>query len=568
MPDSSAATQSLIYNTDGTLKDGKELWCASCHDQSEAGTAVIDGFEGPLDGWGSAGDVNDEKSGIVPFWGSESSAGMERGIKGQYLNVWLEWSRSTDCNGTVWKNMDPAVDFSNRDSFNFYLKFSDFAAYVSVDGILGVKVGLREAGTTEYSVCQFYINYDGDPDPYIKINEFVDRVWKLVSLPREAFTDPDWGMVDQIYFQFYEKACTGNYTVVVHLDEIGCDITGANVVGDNQTWGCFTTGHGYCAWCHDSTREHIDYNRLTIWEYILADSRIEGEYDEHDNPTNFRFYDDPEMQVRLALRDYDNDELPNDYALCYQCHPEDWLRGDIQEQMAQGEPYTNFRDDDYNIHDTHLPGPTRRITCVACHDPHGQSSMAMMRDEMGGLIYLDAEEYPCKIEYGADTDGDGKMDWHDPDINKGAAQTRSGGGSTIEETPYLGVFCITCHSWPLQPDENDCYDYPYGCCGKNGCEGSCTSAYYMRDYAYVPHSDKMNCFSVGCHTVGPMHAAHFFSVTGPGFEQNENGCNECHADGRVQCADGPLFKNPLDPDLPHYFSETNACFACHSASGL
>ena len=194
--------------------------------------------------------------------------------------------------------------------------------------------------------------------------------------------------------------------------------------------------------------------------------------------------------------------------------------------------------------------------------------MAMMRDEMGGMVYLDTVEYPCKIEYGADTDGDGKMDWHDPDINKGAAQTRMGGGSTIEGTPYLGVFCVTCHSWPLQPDENDCYDYPYGCCGKNGCEGSCTSAYYIRDYAYVPHSDEPNCFSAGCHTVGPMHAAHFFSVTGPGFEQNENGCNECHADGRVQCADGPLFKNPLDPDLPHYFSETNACFACHSASGL
>jgi len=569
MPGSSAATQSLIYNTDGTLKDGKELWCASCHDQTETGTAVIDGFEGALVGWGSSGDINPDKSGIVPFWGSEASSGMERGIKGQYLNLWLEWNRTGECVGTAWKNLTPSVDFSNRDTFNFYLKFSDFASYVSVDGILGVKVGLRDAGTQAQSVCQFYVNYAGDPDPDIKINNFVDRVWKLVSLPRETFSDPDWGVVDRITFQFFEKACTGNYVVVVHLDEIGCDITGANVWGDNETRGCSTTGHQYCAWCHDSTREHIDYNRLTIWEYILADSRIADEYDEHDNPTNFRFYDDPERQMRLALRDYDNDELPNDYALCYQCHREDWVRWDIQEQMDQGEPYTNFRDGDGydgNLHEYHLPGPTRRITCVACHDPHGQSSMAMMRDEMGGMIYLDAVEYPCKIEYGSDSDGDGKMDWHDPDINKGAAQTRGGGGSTIESTPYLGVFCVTCHAWPLDylgggPDENGCYTYPYGCCGKNGCEPSCTKAYYLRQYAYVPHSDEMNCFSAGCHTVNPMHGAHFVSQTGPGFEQNENGCYECHANGLAQCDTGPVF---ADDQL---FAYTSECLVCHYAGG-
>jgi hypothetical protein len=67
------ATQSLVYNTDGTLKAGKEDWCASCHDQTETGTAVIDGFEGALVGWGSSGDINPDKSGIVPYWGSESS---------------------------------------------------------------------------------------------------------------------------------------------------------------------------------------------------------------------------------------------------------------------------------------------------------------------------------------------------------------------------------------------------------------------------------------------------------------------------------------------------------------
>jgi len=125
--------------------------------------------------------------------------------------------------------------------------------------------------------------------------------------------------------------------------------------------------------------------------------------------------------------------------------------------------------------------------------------MAMMRDGMGGLIYLDAETDPCKIEYGSDADGDGKMDWHDPDINKGGAQTRRGGGSTIEETPYLGVFCVNCHPWPQEADENDCYTYPDNCS-----MGGCPDTYYIREYAYVPHSDEMNCFSAGCHTVNPI----------------------------------------------------------------
>lgn len=547
------ATQSLVYNADGTLKEEKELWCASCHDQTETGTAVIDGFEGSLVGWGSSGDINPDKSGIVSYWSSEASSGMELGIKGQYLNLWLEWNRAGECTGTAWKTLSPAVDFSDRDTFNFYLKFSDFASYVSVDGILGVKVLLRKAGTAEYSTSQFFVNYNGDPDPYIKINEFVDRVWKLVSLPRQTFSGPDWGMVDQVAFQFYEKACTGDYTVVIHLDEIGCDVTGANVMGDGETRGCSTTGHHYCAWCHDSTREHFDYNRLTIWEYIYADMRIPNEYDEHNNPTNFRFYDDPDMQMRLAL--HDCEEQANDYNLCYQCHREDWVRGDIQGQIDIGEPHTNFYNEyGTNLHEYHLPCITSRLTCVACHDPHGQSSMAMMRDEMGGMIYLDAEEYPCKIEYGADTDSDGKMDWHDPDINKGAAQTRMGGGSTIESTPYLGVFCMTCHAWPQEPDENDCFTYPYDCS-----MSSCYYTYYLRDYAYVPHSDKMNCFSAGCHTVSPMHAAHFVSQTGPGFELNENGCDECHASGLLQCDESPVF---ADHQL---FANTSECFDCHHA---
>jgi hypothetical protein len=73
-----------------------------------------------------------------------------------------------------------------------------------------------------------------------------------------------------------------------------------------------------------------------------------------------------------------------------------------------------------------------------------------------------------------------------------------------------------------------------------------------------------NCFTSGCHTVNLMHAAHFVPPpAGPGFSLDETGCNECHADGRTQCADAPLFKNPEGP--PQYLSETAVCDPCHSA---
>ena len=110
-------------------------------------------------------------------------------------------------------------------------------------------------------------------------------------------------------------------------------------------------------------------------------------------------------------------------------------------------------------------------------------------------------------------------------------------------------------AWPQVPDENSCFTYPYDCS-----MSQCFYGYYLRDYAYVPHSDEMNCFNAGCHTVGPMHAAHFFSQSGPGFTLNESGCDECHASGQLQCDVGPVFA-----DL-QLFDHTTECSDCHHAA--
>ena len=186
------------------------------------------------------------------------------------------------------------------------------------------------------------------------------------------------------------------------------------------------------------------------------------------------------------------------------------------------------------------------MTCVACHDPHGQSKPAMTRYQMGGFFSFDFDG--CEI-----TD---QADWHNPGVNRGAAQ------GSASYTPLCGN---SCHLSVVPPKEPPCDigDSPYRfySTGNNG--------YYVRDYEYVSHEGNMDvgpiCLTAGCHPVGQLHAAHFEPLPDPGFPLNETGCNECHADGRLQCEDEVLFKN-VDPEgPPQYLSETAVCAdaLCH-----
>jgi predicted CXXCH cytochrome family protein len=247
-----------------------------------------------------------------------------------------------------------------------------------------------------------------------------------------------------------------------------------------------------------------------------------------------------------------NDELvPGDtgsFALCYQCHEESnfMTSGDAETLV------TNFTDLGYvyltgqdNLHLIHLnlSPMVYNATCVACHDPHGQSKPAMTRYKMGGFFYFDFDG--CEI-----TD---QADWHNPGINRGAAQR------STSYAPVCGD--IVCHTVVVPPKEPPCDSgvnpYTNYTPGNNG--------FYVRDYAYVSHEGNMDvgpiCLTAGCHPVNKLHAGHFSHPTD--FPLNETGCNKCHADGRLQCEDEVLFKNVDLEGPPQYLSETEICATCH-----
>ena len=394
MGSSIGAAQSLIYDTTGNLRSGKERWCAACHDQTESGTSArgtpIDDFESGISNWDSGGDIAGHA--LEPYWKEDNPV---QGINGQYVTLTLQWNKTTLPYGQLSKNLvGNEQDFGGRDSFNFHMLMEDARE------IAGVKVGLLING--QWSMCTCWLNYDTDPPTSeIKINGFQDNVWRLVSLPRAAFAGPDWngGLVSKITVQFWEAFSGGNYTKYFCIDEFGCDITGHNIVGDNQGSGYYVTGHGMsCIQCHDPSSAHVDGNVLQILEYVKSTP----------NPTNFRFYNDPAKQLRLPYN-FDNTSAYNneDFALCYRCHSETNLIGD---DWGAG---TNFKDTNYGtcglqknyhyLHVYHFADDQWPTSCAHCHDPHGQLNPAMTRKEMGDAIAFDTNGCEMEIVLMTDT---------------------------------------------------------------------------------------------------------------------------------------------------------------------
>lgn len=65
------------------------------------------------------------------------------------------------------------------------------------------------------------------------------------------------------------------------------------------------------------------------------------------------------------------------------------------------------------------------------------------------------------------------------------------------------------------------------------------------------------------------HATHFVNLKGPLLPEDQTGCYVCHADGRLQCADTPLFRNVENPEGPaQNLDETSVCEPCHSPNGV
>jgi hypothetical protein len=523
------ATQSMIY--DGSAMGcGKEKWCAACHDSSSVGELVfaVDDFEGYISSsdlrtvWVGKHDAVSTTQRFNPNL-SASSVPDPQGSESMEVDVW--WEKSTLEYGSVQRVYNPVLDLDEANAVGFWLRVESTSRFSNI------KVRItNNSGTSVTSIATVDFNDFG----------MVAWEWKWIQLYREDFTNnADWSSVEKIQFRARENYVTSSYHVSFWLDDIkflnSSPLPPApNVVGDNQTWGYYVTGHKMnCSWCHDVNSDHIDDSRLSIFEYIKNTA----------NPTNFRFYSDPNMQMELPYsRVYGTEK----FALCYKCHEESWLTESANPDPNPG-LMTNFREDDdwmpatteHNLHRYHLMDGDVLIagytTCVLCHDPHGQWNPAMNRIENGDLAYsyLTGGDIPDRV---VDANTNDVPDWYDPEVNRWGSM----------KAEWDSSFCIACHNDPGESISN-----------------------YYRSYKQLPHTGGLLigsvCFTSGCHTASQNHATHFVSDKSPCIPPDEGGCYYCHADGRLQCADSARFVNIEDPEGPPLsLDDTTVCDSCHN----
>ena len=535
---STPASQSLIYESNGALRAGKEKWCATCHDEDEYSAAsgvLVDNFETYADD-NAVRDVWAKRQDAQNRFLEPQSTGVTGPDGSQCMRIKLNWDNDLTYDyGSVFMDFAPSLDLTDMDAVNLHLKVSD---PTKIDKI---KVGLLKDPEATYctaSINGYQLSAGGDG-------------WTQFRLPRAYFSDTTWGLMNKIRIRILENDPDGGHIEYVYIDNIYFSKGGPNVIGDNQTYGYYVTGHHFrnCTWCHDPNSAHIDGESLPTLEYVKNTA----------NPTNFRFYDDPAKQLRLPYNYYNTSAYNSqDFALCYWCHSETDLISDV---WGDG---TNFKDTNagtcgmsknyHNVHVYNFADDQWPQSCVHCHDPHGQRNPAMTRKEMGDILAFD--ENGCEI-----TD---ENDRHDPAMNKGLALQSN-------LLPMAdGPTCDSCHDvdnvYPPNEPPCDPGDNPYS---PAGClnDGS-----YLRTYEVLPHTGGMEvgsaCFASGCHTVSQNHATHFVNDIGPRIPQNEDGCYYCHADASEQCADSPRFKNLVEPEGPSLsLDDTTVCDSCHSPGG-
>jgi hypothetical protein len=490
-----------VYDEEGNLKDGKTKWCATCHDWSATGGNLIDDFESYTGDntlrseWKGTRDA--QKPTLEPYSDGEKIYTKINGTSGQFLSAKIVWNKSGKKNALIKRTFDPPIDLAGRDHFGFYLK-------IKHNKIRSVTVKLRKSGG---GWCKSSIK--------IKDIGLEKNVWRKVLLSRYSFDDMTWGLVDRIQFIFAEKKPTASIGTFVYLDEIGCDLTGPNVVGDDTTWGHYVTGHKMpCEHCHDSSSQHIDYNWRVIFDRIQDQTA--------DNPTKHRFYRDAnvtrfytdatKLDLQLPYTSYIGGQ-GGSFALCYWCHDESAITTSAKSQQAAESLITNFRDEDtlvltdeHNMHYKHVVGSPPGVaysTCILCHDPHGQTKPARTRTQMEGFIYYDPDG--CEIpDILTDSDTDDVPDWHDPDVNMGGARTRWGPRDGRNE------LCAQhqCHSIDMfdyqqvkhvAPPDPDCADGQHNNYENWSIYGS---GYYKRDYSPAVLPDIGTC-GEACHGTGP-----------------------------------------------------------------
>ncbi|MBW1859520.1 MAG: cytochrome c3 family protein, partial [Deltaproteobacteria bacterium] len=365
----------------GGLKDGKETWCATCHDQDALETVIqIDDFEG----YGSDGELQEQ-------WGVGTDARIvelatdDDPDVSQYMNASIRWTRSpADNYGAVERVFTPYVDLGGMQYVSFYLKIDEPLKFERI------KVRLTNSAA-EQATLNYYTSL------------MVPGVWRQIWLARTSFNnDISWEEITEIQFRIFENSPSESYEESICIDNVSFSRIeprpgggGPAVVGDDQAFGFYVTGHGRspinhgCDDCHDPTTKHIDGEHRTY--SATADY---GANPEQTYRNGYRLNDD--MAIPRGS------EVGTDaFKLCTNesCHPYSQVVSDDK---------SNFRKEGiYQFHEVHLENilipkwdsdwdatpwdpdnylPTQMggpidsgLSCPACHNVHGTPSPAMAR---------------------------------------------------------------------------------------------------------------------------------------------------------------------------------------------
>ncbi len=351
---------SAVYNTDGTLKAGKEKWCVGCHDEQPA---LIDEVPAPnIAGITVTGD-----------WQSPYSI--------------------TD------SNIDGAENLIDGD--NATGNIAGDGNYIIFD--LGQE--------KEISHIRVYTSTDYVTFWEVLGSNDMDNWTRIVLGQTVLFAEPAWKIGKQQAWNEFrlDKFMPFRYIKLVRL---GPWSLGENYLCEVQFkedlhYGYYNTGHKIgCDQCHDITSMHIDGQART-YEAALDNYNIGYRLRSVETAAGTV----PAMEVpRVGCNSEEDLWLTNDFALCFKCHDRTMIFGDAygEDEMFQDPLKTNFRNDTHmdangfvtNEHVRHIRGrgycgtsqdwdsdwdgtPDSPISCTACHNVHGSPTPAMTRH--GGL---------------------------------------------------------------------------------------------------------------------------------------------------------------------------------------
>jgi hypothetical protein len=352
-----------------TLRAGKEKWCATCHDNDPA-------FSRPFD---PVVDIVDNPEAV--YEGTWESLDL---IDGKYGSD-IQYHEAGDGSSTAtW-----VLDIPQNGDYDVYAWWP-----------------ANEVFTTN---APYTIHYN-DGSETVRVNQQINGgQWNLLGT--FSFAAGTSGSV--VLSDDADAYVIADAIRVVNFDNYGFGVYAPNVIGDNNTYGFYVTGHKInCLDCHDASKNHIDHEHRTykVTEVETEPNVIGIVVNPYCDSYRLKSIDG---QPCMDIPRPGGDPVANwqDFALCFKCHNRNEVLGADSTDVS----HTNFWDEfpvwypvdcgldsPTNSHYAHLAfdedfcgGFQNTIhadsdwdgviyadsaeSCVTCHNVHGSPSKAMIR---------------------------------------------------------------------------------------------------------------------------------------------------------------------------------------------